>query len=59
MRDSLITKEEYIGITQDEDFHRSTEVAWVSDGEYYYYPISKFNETWIMKQPFKYVLRNS
>lgn len=59
MKDSLLTKEEYVKITQEEDFHRSTEVAWVSDGEYYYYPISKFSENWIMKQPFDYILRNS
>lgn len=59
MKDSLLTKEEYVKVTQEEDFHRSTEVAWVSDGEYYYYPISKFSENWIMKQPFDYVLRNS
>ena len=58
MKSSLLTKEEYIKITQEEDFHRSTEVAWISDGEYYYYPISKFSDTWIMKQPFDYVLRN-
>ena len=59
MKSSLMSKEDYIKITQEEDFHRSTEVAWVSDGEYYYYPISKFNESWIMKQPFDYVLRNN
>lgn len=59
MKSSLMTKEEYIKILDSEDFHRSTEVAWVSDGEYYYYPISKFTENWIMKQPFDYVLRNS
>lgn len=59
MKSSLLTKEEYIKITQEEDFHRSTEAAWVSDGEYYYYPISKFSDTWIMKQPFDYILRNN
>ena len=59
MKSLLISKEDYIKIIEDDDFHRSTEVAWVSDGEYYYYPISKFNENWIMKQPFDYVLRNN
>ena len=59
MKDSLLTKEEYVKVTQEEDFHRSTEVAWVSDGEYYYYPVSKFNESWIMKQPFDYILRSN
>jgi len=58
MKDDLLTKEEYIKIMSDEDFHRSTESAWVSDGEYYYYPVSKFNDTWIMKQPFDYILRS-
>ena len=58
MKSSLLTKEEYIKITQEDEFHRSTEVAWISDGEYYYYPISKCSDTWIMKQPFDYVLRD-
>ena len=26
--------------------------------EYYYYPISKFNEIWINKQPFNFVIRS-
>ena len=59
MRSSLMTKEEYIKIMDNEDFHKSTEVAWVSDGEYYYYPISKFTENWIIKQPFDYILRSN
>ena len=58
MKDSLLTKEEYIQIIHGEDFHRTIESAWVSDGEYYYYPVSKFNDNWIMKQPFEYILRN-
>ena len=59
MKSSLMSKEDYIKVLDDDDFHKSTEVAWVSDGEYYYYPISKFSETWIMKQPFDYVLRSN
>lgn len=58
MKDSLLTKEEYINVLKSDDFHKSTEVAWVSDGEYYYYPVSKFNDTWINKQPFDYIIRN-
>ena len=58
MKDQLLTKEEYIKVLKSDNFHRSTETAWVSDGEYYYYPISKFNDTWIMKQPFEYILRS-
>ena len=59
MKDSLLTKEEYIQIIHGEDFHKTIETAWVSDGEYYYYPVSKFNDTWIRKQPFEYILRSS
>ena len=57
MKDDLLTKEEYVEVLKGEDFHRSIETAWVSDGEYYYYPVSKFNDTWVMKQPFNYILR--
>lgn len=58
MKDILLKKEDYVKIIQGEDFHKSTEAAWFSDGEYYYYPVSKFNDTWIMKQPFEYIIRN-
>ena len=59
MKDTLLSKEEYFKIIKGEDFHKSTEVAWFSDGEYYYYPVSKYNEIWINKQPFDYILRNT
>ena len=59
MKSNLLTKEEYIKIINEEDFERALENAWVSDGEYYYYPVSKFNENWIMKQPFDYILRSN
>lgn len=58
MKSALLDKEEYIQLIKGEDFERALESAWVSDGEYYYYPISKFNETWISKQPFTYILRS-
>ncbi len=58
MKDSLLSKEEYIKIIESDDFEKNLEAAWVSDGEYYYYPITKFNANWIMKQPFKYIIRN-
>lgn len=58
MNDSLLTKEDYIQVIHGENFHRTIECAWVSDGEYYYYPVSKFNDTWIRKQPFEYILRS-
>ena len=58
MKDRLIPKADYIEYIKGEDFDRHTESAWVSDGEYYYYPISKFNEIWINKQPFNFVIRS-
>ena len=54
-----INKSEYIKIIQSEEFEKALENAWVSDGEYYYYPVSKFSENWIMKQPFNYILRSN
>lgn len=59
MRSSMITKEEYVKIVQSEDFERNLENAWVCDGEYYYYPVSKYAENWIMKQPFNYIIRGN
>jgi hypothetical protein len=54
----LLTKNEYIKIIEEEEnFIKSIERAYVSDGEYYYYPITKFNRTWLEKQPFDYVVR--
>ena len=54
----FMTKEEYLNfIENDEDFIKALEQAYVSDGEYYYYPITKFSRAWIEKQPFKYVVR--
>ena len=58
MKDRLIPKADYIEYIKGEDFDKHTESAWVSDGEYYYYPISKFNEIWINKQPFNFVIRS-
>lgn len=54
---NLMTKEEYIAFIESDDFERTIEQAWVSDGEYYYYPVSKYNATWILKQPFNYIVR--
>lgn len=54
----LLKKDEYIKIIEEEEsFIKSIEKAYVSDGEYYYYPITKFNRTWLEKQPFDYVVR--
>lgn len=55
--DMFMTKEQYEELIEDEDFIAAVETAYVSDGEYYYYPISKFNRVWLEKQPFDYVMR--
>lgn len=55
---SIMTKEEYIKFIQEENFVRAIESAWVSDGEYYYYPVSTFTEKWLNKQPFNYIIRS-
>lgn len=59
--DIFMTKEDYIKIVErdDEKFVKALEKAYVSDGEYIYYPITKFNRAWIEKQPFDYVVRYS
>ena len=58
MKPMLLNKEEYIQFIKSEDFERAMESAWVSDGEYYYYPVSTYTENWINKQPFNYILRS-
>lgn len=54
----IMTKEEYMDFVESEDFERSTESSYVSDGEYYYYPVSKFTRNWLMKQPLNYIVRS-
>ena len=56
-KEYFMTKEEYIKFIESEDFDKHNENAYVSDGEYVYYRINKFNESWINKQPFDYVVR--
>ena len=53
----FMTKEEYIKFIESEDFDRHLENAYVSDGEYGYYPINKYTRNWLEKQPFDYVIR--
>lgn len=53
----FMTKDEYIEFMQQEDFDARQENAYVSDGEYAYYPIAKYNKNWIEKQPFDYITR--
>ena len=54
---SFCAKEEYIELIESEDFDRQSESAYVSDGEYGYYPVSKFTKNWLEKQPFDYIIR--
>lgn len=53
----FMTKEEYIKFIESDEFDKRLENACVSDGEYGYYPISKYTPAWIEKQPFDYVIR--
>jgi len=54
---NLIPKQEYIKVVSEEDFEKEFENAWVSDGEYFYYPVSKYTKNWLEKQPFEYIIR--
>ena len=55
----FMTKEDYIEFTDSENFDKARECAYISDGEYIYYPISRYSKNWIEKQPFEYVVRNN
>jgi len=55
--DIFMTKEEYIDFIESDDFIKGAETAYISDGDYIYYPISKYNRAWLEKQPFDYVVR--
>ena len=50
-------KSDYIDFINSDEFDKRLEYAFVSDGEYGYYPINKFNKNWLEKQPFDYVVR--
>ena len=54
----FMTKEDYIKFIESDEFDKRLENACVSDGEYGYYPVSKYNKTWIEKQPFDYIIRS-
>lgn len=55
--DFFMAKEEYANFIESEDFIRNAEIAYVSDGEYYYYKVNKFTRNWLEKQPFDYIVR--
>ena len=54
-----MTKEAYIKYVEAEDFDKRLEKAFVSDGEYGYYPVSKYARAWLEKQPFDYIVRGT
>lgn len=56
-KEYFMTKEEYIEYIQGDDFDRHHENAYVSDGEYGYYPVSCYTKNWLEKQPFDYIVR--
>jgi hypothetical protein len=58
-KEYFMTKDEYIQLIEAEDFEKNLEEAYVSDGEYIYYPVNKYNKTWITKQPFDYIVRGN
>jgi len=57
-KEYFMTKEEYIAFIQGDNFDRQLENAYVSDGEYGYYPVSRYTKNWIEKQPFDYIYRS-
>ena len=52
--DYCLTKQKFIELLNSESVY--IEKAFVSDGEYAYYPINTFRDSWINKQPFDYVI---
>lgn len=55
--DYFMTKEEYMDFVESDEFDKRSENAFVSDGEYGYYPVSKYTRCWLEKQPFNYIVR--
>lgn len=54
MKDScLLSKADFLAAMEEQTFCAGD--AFVSDGEYAYYPVSKYHEAWINKQPFDFI----
>jgi len=51
--DYCMPKQEFIDLLKSETV--IIDKAYVSDGEYAYYPVNTFRDTWINKQPFDYI----
>ena len=58
-KEYFMTKDEYINFIESDEFEKNIENAHFSDGEYIYYPVSKYSKSWIEKQPFDYIVRGS
>ena len=54
----FMSKEDYIKFIESDEFDKRLENACVSDGEYGYYPVSKYSRQWLEKQPFDYIIRS-
>jgi hypothetical protein len=54
----FMSKEDYIKFIESDEFDKRLENACVSDGEYGYYPVSKYSRQWLEKQPFDYIVRS-
>ena len=52
----IFSTDEFIQKIEDEELTVRDGLAYVSDGHYKYYPVSKFTENWIRKQPFDYIV---
>lgn len=51
----IYSKEHFLELIENEEVSSKNNEAWMSDGEYAYYTIGKWNKNWITKQPFKYI----
>ena len=52
----LFEVEEFLQKMEEEELTKNDGTAYVSDGEYRYYPVSTFTKNWIKKQPFRYIV---
>ncbi len=52
----LYTVDDFLQKMEDEELTKNDGLAYVSDSEYRYYPVSTFTKNWIKKQPFQYIV---
>lgn len=58
-KETFMSKDEYIYFIEEDDFDKRLENAYVSDGDYGYYPVSKYTRAWLEKQPFDFIVREA